>query len=69
MLWAQEIFMNDTKMQSWKAVIDEFGPAVVTSLRTYAAVLKKEVKATDLKKKNARPQAYITWIKKLTSKV
>lgn len=69
MIWAQELFTNDTGKNSWKEVIEEYGPTIVPALRTYASLLKKEVKVSDLKKKSIRPASYLTWLKKITSRV
>ena len=69
MIWAKELFTYDTGKKSWKEVLEEYGPSVVPALRTYATLLKKEVKVTDLKKKSIRPASYLNWVKKITSKV
>jgi len=38
-------------------------------LRTYAGVLKREVKSGDKKNKKSRPLTSLDWFKKITSKV
>jgi len=68
MLWAQKIFIYDTKKDNWKQVIEEYGPGVEASLRTFASTLKS-VKTAELKNVKDRPVNYKTWMKKVTSKV
>lgn len=68
MLWAQNVFITDTKKKNWPEVLDEFGPAVETSLRTLASSLRS-VKTSDLKNPKDRPVNYKTWLKKIIGKV
>ena len=69
MAWAKEIFMYDTGKETWNEVIDEYGAPIVPTLRTFASLLKKEVRASDKRKKIMRPVSYMIWLKKITSKV
>ena len=50
MNWAEEILTFDKGKNSWDDVVAEYGTSIVPQLRTYASLLKKEVKASDLKK-------------------
>jgi len=68
MLWAQQVFINDTKKEDWNDAIREFGPGVESALRTFASTLKV-VKTSELKNVNYRPVNYLSWLKKITGKV
>jgi len=69
MEWAKEIFLHDCGLDLWSDVKQKYGVGIEPSLRTYAAVLKREVKSTDKKNRKSRPITYIDWFKKTTSKV
>jgi hypothetical protein len=69
MEWAKEIFLYDSGLKTWTDVKKSYGVGVEANLRTFAGVLKKEVKTSDKINKKSRPLTYLDWFKKITSKV
>ena len=64
MLWAQQVFINDTKKKDWNDAIREFGPGVESALRTFASTLKV-VKTSELKNVNEDRSIISLGLKKL----
>ena len=69
MEWAKELFLHDCGLSSWSEVKKTYGVVIEPMLRTYAGVLKRDVKAGDKKNKKSRPPTYLDWFKKVTQKV
>ena len=61
MEWAKEIFLHDCGEDTWNDVKKIYGVGIEPSLRTFAGVLKREVKATDKKNRKSRPLPYLDW--------
>jgi hypothetical protein len=69
MLYAQQIFLKDTKKESWSDAKKEFGVGIDSALRTYADSLKENVRQHEIKDPKNRPRLYYTWIKNLLKRV
>ena len=69
MLFAQQIFLHDTKKENWADAKKEFGVGIDSALRTYVDSLKDSVKANEIKDPKNRPRPYYNWIKNLLKRV
>ena len=69
MEWAKELFLHDCGLSSWSEVKKTYGVIIEPMLRTYAAVLKRDVKAVFIKKiKNLGPLHISIGLKRLQQK-